>query len=213
MEAKNIYGIRAPLNSIESDDEISRRRLDMLLIANAEIARQKTIFRSETERVEAESMNHPLGFEKTFAYFGFLLGMLPPASLFFRFASVKVHPGIFVLLIFVNLVTAVVGYFSGQIVGRLVRGLEKSTPTRIALLSPLFGFLWGGVCGGIGGIFIFVIGAFFGVFIGGAVGAVALPIFIAFHLLVKSGDMIDRRHFLPIALGVTLTICSFIFGR
>jgi hypothetical protein len=57
-----------------------------------------------------------------------------------------------------------------------------------------------------------VIGAFFGAFLGAAVGSVALPTFTIFHRLLKKGDKLDSQHFLPLAFGVTLIICAFILG-
>lgn len=217
MEAKNTNGLRGQLNTVESDDYTAIRRLHILLALNSEIAKQKAMFRSAAERLDASLMRHPLAFEKTFAYFGLLLGTFPPATFFLSFViSSRVnglHPAIPILLLFVNLVTAVTGYFSGRIVGTIVGKFEKSSRSRIALIMPLIGFAWGAVCGWIGGIFIFVIGAFFGAFLGGAVGAVALPVFVGFHRWLKRGDFMDRRHFLPVAFGVTFTISSFILGR
>jgi hypothetical protein len=72
--------------------------------------------------------------------------------------------------------------------------------------------LWGIIAGGSGGLIIFLVGAFFGAFVGGTVGAVALPAFAVFHRVLKRGDVMEYKHFLPLALGVTLTICSFILG-
>ena len=112
----------------------------------------------------------------------------------------------------VNLIAAVVGYFSGKVVGKLVGELEKMSWTSMLLILPFLGLLWGILAGGAGGIIIFIVGAIFGAAIGGAVGAAALPAFTVFHRLLKKGDLIEGRQFLPIAFGVTFVICAFILG-
>jgi hypothetical protein len=44
------------------------------------------------------------------------------------------------------------------------------------------------------------------------VGTFAVPIMVALHSSVKVGDFIETKHFLPIAFGVTLSICAIILG-
>jgi hypothetical protein len=66
--------------------------------------------------------------------------------------------------------------------------------------------------GAIGGLFLFIIGAFFAAIAGGIVGSFALPLFIALRAPVRRGDLTELKHFLPIALGITLSLCAFILG-
>lgn len=184
---------------------------------NAETARMKAMYRSDQEKLEAEMMTNPLDFKKTYSYFGLLLGLFPPftffAKWFYESGAVNRDEGfIFILLLFVNLVTAVVGYFSGKFIGRTIQEAEKLSWTKMILIVPFIGLLWGIMSGGAGGVFIFVIGAFFGAFIGGIVGAAALPVFAVFHRLLKKGEMIEMKHFLPVAFGIVFTICSLILG-
>jgi hypothetical protein len=194
-----------------------QERLDALLEANAAIARQKALFKTEREWFEAEIMQRPVNTEKAFSYLGLMLGTLPPASFFIKFAidsRVFESDGAWfvIVLLFVNAATATAGYFSGKFIGRAARQIETYRwPTMLAI-APLLGILWGMIAGGAGGLIIFLIGAFFGAVIGGIVGAVALPVFAAFHRMLKRGDVIEYKHFLPLALGITLTICSFILG-
>lgn len=82
----------------------------------------------------------------------------------------------------------------------------------MVLALPFIGLLWGGVAGAAGGIVVFIFGAFFGAILGGMVGSVALPLFTIFHRLLKKGESIERKHFLPLAFGITFIICGFIFG-
>jgi len=208
--------LRALNNAHFEFDEV-QERLDTLLEANAAIARQKALFRTENEWLEAEIMQRPVTTEKAYSYFGLMLGTLPPMSFFIKFAidsRVFESDGAWfvIVLLFVNAATATAGYFSGKFIGRAARQVETYRwPTMLAV-APLLGILWGMIAGGAGGLIIFLIGAIFGAVIGGAVGAVALPVFAAFHRVLKRGDVIEYKHLLPLALGIALTISSFILG-
>jgi hypothetical protein len=105
-----------------------------------------------------------------------------------------------------------VGFFSGRVIGRIAFELEKSSWSYMLSALPFIGMLWGILAGGAGGVIIFVVGAFFGAALGAAVGSVALPAFTVFHRLLKRGDELDRKHFLPIAFGITFIISAFILG-
>lgn len=199
------------------DDEVSQRRLDVLLKLNREIAIERSRYRSDREKLEAEMMRNPLDAEKTFARYGLMLGAFPPASIFARWMmSVDFRNGgemwVMWLLGVVVLLSSIAGYFSGKVVGKAVRKVENHSWSAMVLATPFIGILWGMAAGGAGGIIIFGIGAIFGAILGAAVGAVALPVFALLHRLVKRGDLIEQKHFLPLAFGVTLTICSFILG-
>ena len=82
----------------------------------------------------------------------------------------------------------------------------------MVLALPFVGILWGVIAGGAGGAIIFIVGAFFGALLGASVGGFALPFFVIFHRLFKSGDKIDRKHFLPLAFGVSFIISAFFLG-
>lgn len=171
------------------------------------------MYHSDREQLEAELMTNPLSLEKTFSYFGLMLGVFPPAAMFIRVAiEGRIESWIFGVMFIINLIAAVVGYFSGKLVAKAVRPLEKFSWTGMILALPFLGALWGIVSGGASGIIVFLIGAFFGAVIGGLVGSLTLPVFTIFHRLLKKGEMIDRKHFLPLAFGITFIICGFILG-
>lgn len=205
------------LASFERDGELTQKRLDALLAANAAVALEKSLFASEREKLARALMVNPWSVEKTFAYFGLLLGAFPPLAIFVKFFTEK---GVFRtedfwiigVVAIVNLISATVGYFSGRVVGRVVGELEKSSWTRMLLALPFIGIFWGILAGGAGGIIIFGVGAFFGAALGALVGAAALPIFTIFHRALKNGDQIERDHFLPVAFGTALTISAFILS-
>jgi MFS family permease len=205
------------LESFDGDDELTRQRLDALLAINAETARAKSLYASDREKVEADLMKNPLSVEQAYAYFGVLLGAFPPAALFTRFiidsGNLRGEDSwVFGIFAIVSLVSAIVGYFSGKAIGRIVRKVEQASWAKMLLLLPFIGILWGILAGGAGGAVIFVFGAIVGAFLGAIVGSVALPVFTIFHRLLKKGDQIDRKHFLPVAFGITFSICAFVLG-
>lgn len=206
-----------PFRTQREDDELTRQRLDTLLAINAETEHEKEMFASNKEKLEAELMAHPISSEKAFAYFGILLGALPPAALFIRFMldtngfrnGEAWLIGVFAI---VNVISSVVGYFSGKLISKIVCNLEKSSWTKMILALPFVGILWGILAGGAGGAVILIIGAFFGAILGGMVGSFALPTFTICHRLLKKGDQIERKHFLPLAFGISFIISAFMLG-
>ncbi len=206
-----------PLINGGGNDEMTLQRLDTLLAVNAETAREKAMFRSEREKAEVSAMSNPLTDKQVFAYFGLLLGTFPPAAMFARFFIGEGNFRgdefwILGVMAIINLISAVVGYFSGKFIGKIVGDLEKASWTKMLLILPFIGIVWGILAGGAGGIIVFVIGAIFGASLGAAVGSVALPIFAIFHRLLKKGEVIETKQFLPLAFGVALVICAFILG-
>ena len=204
-------------NARSGGDELTEKRLNTLLKLNAETAREKALFASEKERFEASLIKNPLNSEKAFAYLGLLLGTFTPAAIFAKFLiESNGFQGedfwIVGVMAIINLISAGVGYFSGKLIGKIVRELEQTSWLVMLLTIPFIGALWGIMAGGAGGVIVFVIGAFFGAYLGAMVGAVALPIFGVFHRLTKKGDLIERNQFLPLAMGVTFVICAFILG-
>ena len=171
------------------------------------------MYASEREQMEAESMKNPLSMEETFSYFGLMLGIFPPAAMFIRFAiDGRIEGWVFGVMLIINLISAVVGFFSGKVVAKMVRLVESSSWSMMILLLPLIGLLWGIVTGAAGGVIVFFFGAFFGAILGGIVGGIALPLFTILHRLLKKGESIERRQFLPVAFGVTFVICGYILG-
>ncbi|MBS1793779.1 MAG: hypothetical protein JSS81_07990 [Acidobacteria bacterium] len=195
------------------DDELVRQRLNTLLAINAETAREKAAYHSAREKFEAGLMRNPLSIEETYSYFGLMLGAFPPAAMFIRAALEGRLAGWVVgVMLVVNLISSVVGYFSGKVIARNIRFLENTSWSLMILALPFLGLLWGILAGAAGGVVIFFVGAFFGGILGGLVGAAALPLFTVLHRLVKKGESIERKHFLPLAFGVTFMICGFILG-
>jgi len=174
------------------------------------------LFSSEKERMQAALMKNPMSEKQVFAYFGLLLGIFPPAAIFARiFMAGNYRAEDFWILgvaAVVNLISAVVGYFSGKVVGKMVGELERLSCSKMLLILPFVGFLWGALAGGAGGIIIFLIGAVVGAMFGAAVGSLALPAFTILYRSMKCGDKLERKHFLPLSFGITFIICALILG-
>jgi len=165
------------------------------------------------EEVEAALMKNPISIEKAFAYFGLLLGIFPPASIFFRFlVGGNEETLIIILAVLVNLICAVAGYFSGKLIGRMVLVAENYPWSGMLVVLPFIGIVWGIITGGAGGIIVYVIGALFGAIIAAMVGSVAVPAFTIFHRLLKKGETIELKHFLPLGFGITFIISALILG-
>lgn len=213
-----VFGdVSAGLWRPEFEGTESRNTLNDLLEVNGAAARQRDLYRTDRERLDVSRMARPVSSEKAFATFGLLLGALPPASIFLKmFADVnEFRPEqiwIVARLLLVNSGSAVTGFLSGKVVGRSMMRVSRIHPLNRVFALTMIGLLWGIVAGAAGGIFFFVFGAIVGAVIGGMVGAAALPVFAVLHSLLRRGEMIDKRHLLPLAFGVTLIICAFILG-
>ena len=176
----------------------------------------KTEYKSEQEKFEIGFMKKPLSAEKAFSYFGFLIGSIPPIAVLTKIvidsSPYTDNSGLLIFGLIVTIITTIVGYFSGKKVGKIVSKTEKLSWSKMILLTPLIGLIWGLVTGGAGGFIVFLVGAIFGGIIGGAVGFAILPVFTIFHRLLKKGEFIETAHFLPLAFGIIFTLCAFIFG-
>lgn len=209
----NTFEFAGDVGSNSSDD--TQARITALLKAKAEFEEEKSLYRNERERLDAVSMKNPLSTQKAISYFGAMLGLFPPCAIFSKLIfskSANPEPGVVFLFVLVNIVCTVAGYFSGKIIGKWLASIEKLSWGKMLLAVPFLGILWGIMTGAAGGIFVFVIGAFFGALIAAMVGGVALPAFAVLHRLMKSGDVIEEKHFFPIALGITSIITALILG-
>ncbi|MEO8574225.1 MAG: hypothetical protein ABI481_09675 [Pyrinomonadaceae bacterium] len=162
-------------------------------------------------------MTSPIDSRKAYSYFGLMIGALPPFAMVFRGID-KTFPSdrllvFFLLLALAGVATGIVGYATGRFIPSAVRYASRFRfPNRILLLLAM-GFAWGAVSGAIGGLFLYVVGSIFAGIVGGLVGAVVLPILATTHSMMRRGDLIEMKHFLPIAFGITLTFCAFILGQ
>ncbi len=198
------------------EEESALRRLNALIALNAKTERRKNRVVSNREKLEADTMEKKLNLNQTFGYFGLLLGLFPPLILFTKWLSIsgltRENLWLIGILFAVNSVTAFVGYFSGKLIANMVRQAETYPWWAMIFLSPFIGIIWGIITGGLGGAIFFIFGGIFGAAIGGMVGAAAMPLFLILHRWLKRDEYFQTKHFLPIAIGITISICSFILG-
>lgn len=195
----------------------TEERLNLLIAKNAEYENENSISTSEREKFEATLMENPLSAEKAYSYFGLLLGTFPPAAIFIKlFIEGFIPRGneiwLIPVMVLVNSIAALKGYVSGKLMGKIILKFERYSWFSMLFILPFLGFSWGLTTGCIAGLFLFVVGALFGGVIGGIVGSFALPAFTTLHRLLKRDDKIDRKDFVPIALGITFVISAFILS-
>lgn len=175
------------------------------------------MYRSERERLDADLMTCPIASKNAFAYFGLMIGSLPPFALVLKIIGESMPadriPMMFlILLAAAGVVTGVAGYASARFIPSAIDRVSNfRLPNRVALLT-LIGFAWGAVSGAVGGLFLFIVGAIFAGIAGGGIGALTLPILVVFHSALRRGDFIEIKHFLPIAFGITLSLCALILS-
>ena len=215
MEITDPLNIYDQLNWNGSDESVEQN-LHILREANTKIAQRKSFYPTRDSEIAANSLSLKLDFKRTYSYLGAMLGVFPPASFFALFITASnptnVEVWIIALLTGVNTVTAVVGYFFGKVVGNLLYDRDNRSLAFYILFLPFLGFLWGVIAGAVGGVFLFIVGAFFGAIIGGTVGMIALPAFYAMHRLLKHGEYLEMKYFLPVATGIVYSICAVILS-
>jgi hypothetical protein len=216
-EARVFGDVSSGLWREEFEGTECRETLARLISINQSAARENALYRSENEKLEAARIARPITNEKAFATLGLLLGSLPPASIFAKVLSEAngIEPEqlwLVGLLLLVNLGSAVTGFYTGKIVGRWMTTINRLHILNRAVALTTIGLLWGVVAGAAGGVLFFVVGAFVGAIIGGIVGGAALPVFSVLYNFLRRGDVIDKRYLLPLAFGITLTICGFVLG-
>ena len=197
----------------ESVNDAIEERLNELLAINAEVTCRKSSNLLVNEELAAEIMLHPISLEKSFAYFGLMIGSFPPAAIMSSFILNSSSNVWFTsLMLAANILTAIIGYFSGKYVAKCVDRIREFPLLGQVVLLPFIGLFWGVISGGIGGAIILLYGGIVGAIFGGAVGLVSLPIFTVLHRLASRAGVIERKYFLPIGFGITLTICGYILG-
>jgi hypothetical protein len=197
-------------------------RLNWLLAANEAERKHQSLFRSGTEEEQMLLMNRPLSAEKAYALFGALLGTLPPAAIFTKLLGYGLDDALqrsfgpylflFILCSLMNIVCGLGGYWMGTALAQRSFKLERRSWTRMLLMMPLIGLAWGASVGATGGLLFFGIGAFFGAAAAIPIGIIGFVMFALLHRMLERGGMIETRHFLPLACGISLTIAAFILG-
>ena len=195
-------------------------RLSRLVALDAEAERRARQFRTPREEREMLMMRRPFNVARAFAFFGLLLGTLPPAAIFIRLFGYGLggnpewgHLAFLRLCLAMNFLCAVMGQQMGRVVGRsIIEDTGRRSWARTLLVALPAAVVWGISTGAAGGVLFFGIGAIFGAV---CALAVALPCFVAFttlHRLLARGGMIDARHLRPLAWGVAATAAALVLS-
>jgi hypothetical protein len=200
-------------------DDVYKRGLITLVDANAEIARVRSLYRTDEERLAAMSMIRPGDSKLVFGMFGLIFGSLPLLTVSLKLVVENI--GGFgsrgwlvwtVLFAIAGVVTGVTGFALGRFVPAILARVSGFRLANRIVMIWLIGFCWGAVAGMCGGMFLFVLGAIAGAILGGIAGSIAVPLLVLFHSAFRAGDLIERKHFLPIVFGITLPLCAYILG-
>ena len=142
-----------------------------------------------------------------------MIGSLPLLPIAVGLLPAVKHPLAGVLFFLALILTGLAGFGLGRrYVPRAVQYASGfRMPSRL-FIWILIGLAWGMLSGAAGGAVILLIGSILGAIIGGVVGAVTVPIMIGLHTLMRAGDFIEAKHFLPIAFGITLPVCALVLG-
>lgn len=163
-------------------------------------------------------MRRPVSIERSYALFGLLLGALPSAAIFLKmFGSHSSNLEILVsgwalLFLLSSIACGLAGRFFGSKFSRMAQTLERSSWSKLLLISPMIGMLWGASTGALGGFILFGFGSIFGAIFAIPVGLLAFLLFMPLHRLLAHGGMIEAQHLWPLACGVTLTLTALILG-
>ena len=197
----------------------AQTRLDWLIAADAYETARRRLFRSPREEEQMNLMRWPIATRQAFAILGGLLGLLPPAAIFYRLFGYGLGFGrgpwritMFLLCLAMNVACYVAGRLMGRYLGRFVNDVERRSWSFTLVASVLIGVIWGVGAGGLGGALFFGIGALFGAFCAVPVGVLALVLFTPLHRSLARGGMIEARHLWPLTCGVTMIIVALILS-
>jgi len=195
--------------------------LNWLLAANAQALEHRRLFRNGAEEAQMLLMSRAVSTERAYALFGMLLGALPPAAIFARLlgygadGSMKMIASdayLFILCLMMNVVSCLGGYLWGFLFSAALFQRERESWTGMLLVVPVIGALWGIFTGSLSGLFYFGYGGFIGAALAAPIGIAGFLLFAILHPLLERGGMIETRHFLPLACGITSIITALILG-
>lgn len=196
--------------------------MNWLLAANAQTLEHGRLFRNGAEEAEMLLMSRTVSAQRAYALFGMLLGALPPAAIFARLlgyggnGSARLlmisDAALFILCLLMNVISCLGGYLLGSALSRGAFKMERSSWTRMLLVMPLIGAVWGLATGAMGGVFFFGGGAIIGAAFALPIGMIGFLLFAILHRMLERGGMIETRHFLPLACGIASIITALILG-
>jgi hypothetical protein len=191
-------------------------KINALLAENAEFERRRALYRDPREELDTFLMTSPQTTAQSYGTLGLLLGAFPPAAYFTRIVHYGLVQsesiGLFLFLLLINAVCILVGWKIGKMIGNRMELVERSSWNKMIVFSLLWAIFWAVVTGFAGGAVVLIIGGFFGVIFALPVALAAFPAFAVIHRLLERGHLIEKKHLLPAAYGISLAISAFILG-
>jgi len=216
MSAALTIGTASANTNVPPAADETNRRLTALLAENAEFARRRALYRDPREELDSLLMTSPRTVAQSYGMLGLFLGAFPPAAYFIRMAYYGLGQGesigLFLLFLIINAVCVLVGWKMGQVAGSQMLRYERRSWRKMIVFSLLWALFWAVVTGFVGGAIVFIVGGLFGAFFALPVALAAFPAFAVLHRLTERGGLIESKHLLPIAMGISLTISAFILG-
>ncbi|MCA1591799.1 MAG: hypothetical protein LC754_03920 [Acidobacteria bacterium] len=171
-------------------------------------------------------MRRPLTSAQAYARFGMLMGLLPPAAIFFRMFGGRMGAGLhsssnpfpvwLLLCLAMNVTCCVVGCAMGAALFRQVdvevSNFERRSWAATLFASLLLAFAWAVVTGAAGGALFFGFGALFGAACAVPVALLGFSAFTSLHRLLARGGMIEASQLWPLAFGVPAVIAALILS-
>jgi hypothetical protein len=206
------------LGAGDADDQQARLDYWTRIVAADEAERR--LYRQPHHEYEASLMRRPLTPKDAYGQLGLLLGIIPPTAIFYQISSNLFLRSsdaagtvlIIALFVLMNVICASVGRAMGRGLAAAAFDIERFSWSAMLLTIPFVGLTWGLVTGFLGGLLFFGLGGVVGAFIAGIVGTIAFTVFAILHRLLERGSLIDRRIFLPLAYGISLTMAAFFLG-
>lgn len=194
-------------------------RLNAMLAENAEFERRRALYRDSREELDSLLMTSPQNTTQSYGTLGLFLGAFPPAAYFIRLGDYGMAEWntsgsllLFFFVLFMNAACAFVGYKIGQVIGQRMHRQERGPWSKMIAFSLLWALFWAAVTGFAGGAIVLIIGGFAGVIFALPVALAAFPAFAVLHRLIERGGLIERKHLLPVTMGISLSISAFILS-
>jgi hypothetical protein len=209
----------APPHAAALAEPVHTARLRRLEVAVAVADERARRFRNLREEAEMVLMRHPLTTERAYEYFGFLLGALPPAAIFYRVWNhiIRPAPGVptysfFIIFFVMNLACCLAGWRMGGRAGWKMKQTLPASRVRRFFKTLAVAFVWAACTGSLGGLPFFGVGSILGAFVAMPIAVAAFLLFAPLHGFLARGGMIDARHFWPVACGITFVISALILN-
>jgi hypothetical protein len=153
--------------------------------------------------------------EEAYETFGMMLGLFPPAAIFYQvITDTQITLPFFLsfLLILINLVCCLVGRWIGRKLGTSMLDTDQGPFSMTIIGAISAGITWAVFTGIAGGFLFFVVGAFIGFICAIPIGILGFLMFAPIHRILACDGLTKKEQFWPLACGVIAVIVTFILS-